>query len=177
MKFNSRPAAAIMSLSLAAAVLTGCTSEQAGGDDTAAAGSSSCESKDVRLVGQVRNESNPYEAAWLDGGDAFAEGVDLKQQRLTYDGDSTKQQEQISQILAGDTKCLVMNVLPNGDSDTAPIGRAPPVRDHQPPDPADGGRTGGHPARPGRRRLPGRLHRHVVVAGRLRRQRHHQQPG
>jgi ribose transport system substrate-binding protein len=119
MKFNSRPAAAIMSLSLAAAVLAGCT-EQAGGED-AAAGSSSCESKDVRLVGQVRNESNPYEASWLAGGDAFAQSVGLKQERLTYDGDSTKQQEQISQILAGNTKCLVMNVLPNGDADTPPI--------------------------------------------------------
>jgi ribose transport system substrate-binding protein len=119
MRFNARPAAAIMSLSLAAAVLAGCTEESGGG--TAAAGSEACEAKDVRLVGQVRNESNPYEASWLAGGDAFAQTVGLKQERLTYDGDSTKQQEQISQILAGNTKCLVMNVLPNGDADTAPI--------------------------------------------------------
>jgi ribose transport system substrate-binding protein len=75
----------------------------------------------VRLVGQVRNESNPYEASWLDGGDAFAESVGLSQERLTYDADSTKQQEQITQLLAGDTECLVMNILPNGDSDTEPI--------------------------------------------------------
>jgi ribose transport system substrate-binding protein len=109
-----------MSLSLAAAVLTGCSSEQAGGEDTGAS-EAGCESADVRLVGQVRNESNPYEASWLAGGDAFAQSVGLKQERLTYDGDSTKQQEQISQLLAGDTKCLVMNVLPNGDSDTPPI--------------------------------------------------------
>ncbi|MBB2940676.1 ribose transport system substrate-binding protein [Actinoplanes lutulentus] len=114
-----KSSATIISLSLMAAVLAGCT-EEAGGDN-AAAESGSCESADVRLVGQVRNESNPYEASWLAGGDAFAQSVGLKQERLTYDGDSTKQQEQISQILAGDTKCLVMNVLPNGDSDTAPI--------------------------------------------------------
>ncbi|WP_460887933.1 sugar ABC transporter substrate-binding protein [Promicromonospora xylanilytica] len=80
-----------------------------------------CDPADVTLVGQVRNESNPYEAAWLDGGDAFAEQVGLTQERLTYDGDSTRQQEQISQLLAGDTECLVMNILPNGDSDTPPI--------------------------------------------------------
>ncbi|MET8154341.1 sugar ABC transporter substrate-binding protein [Actinoplanes sp. NPDC049668] len=110
-----------MSVSLAAAVLAGCSSEQAGGGDTATGDSAACASADVRLVGQVRNESNPYEAAWLSGGDAFAQSVGLKQERLTYDGDSTKQQEQISQLLAGDTKCLVMNVLPNGDSDTPAI--------------------------------------------------------
>ena len=111
-----------MSLSLAAAVLAGCSEQQAGtgGDDTAAA-PAACEASEVRLVGQVRNESNPYEASWLTGGDEFAKTVGLKQERLTYGGDSTKQQEQISQILAGDTNCLVMNVLPNGDSDTAPI--------------------------------------------------------
>ncbi|GIF72536.1 sugar ABC transporter substrate-binding protein [Asanoa siamensis] len=116
-----RPAAVIMSLSLAAAVLSGCSEQAAGGNDTAAGGEAACEPSAVRLVGQVRNESNPYEASWLAGGDAFAKSVGLTQERLTYDGDSTKQQEQISQILAGDTKCLVMNVLPNGDSDTAPI--------------------------------------------------------
>lgn len=119
MRFTARPAAAIMSLSLAAAVLAGCSEQAAGGNDAAAEGA--CQPSDVRLVGQVRNESNPYEASWLAGGDAYAKSVGLTQERLTYDGDSTKQQEQISQLLAGDTKCLVMNVLPNGDSDTAPI--------------------------------------------------------
>jgi ribose transport system substrate-binding protein len=119
MKFTSRPAAAIACLSLAAAALAGCSEEAGGGNASADAGK--CEPSEVKLVGQVRNESNPYEASWLDGGDAFAKSVGLTQERLTYDGDSTKQQEQISQVLAGDTKCLVMNVLPNGDSDTTPI--------------------------------------------------------
>jgi ribose transport system substrate-binding protein len=119
MKFTSRPAAVLLGLSLAAMALAGCSEE--GGGGSAAAASGSCDPADVKLVGQVRNESNPYEASWLDGGDAFAESVDLTQERLTYDGDSTRQQEQISQLLAGDTDCLVMNILPNGDSDTAPI--------------------------------------------------------
>ncbi len=119
MKFKSRPAAVLLSVSLAAIALAGCSEEASGGG--AADASGNCDPADVKLVGQVRNESNPYEASWLDGGDAFAESVDLTQERLTYDGDSTKQQEQISQILAGDTDCLVMNVLPNGDSDTTPI--------------------------------------------------------
>ncbi|HXH79957.1 substrate-binding domain-containing protein [Nocardioides sp.] len=120
MKFTSRPAAAVLGLTLVAAALAGC-SEEAGGGGGNAAEAGGCDPADVKLVGQVRNESNPYEAAWLDGGDTFAESVDLTQEKLTYDGDSTKQQEQISQLLAGDTECLVMNILPNGDSDTPPI--------------------------------------------------------
>ncbi|WP_300402969.1 sugar ABC transporter substrate-binding protein [Nocardioides sp.] len=120
MTLKSRPAIALLSLSLAAIALTGCSEEAAGGSD-AAGDSGSCAPEDVQLVGQVRNESNPYEASWLDGGDAFAASVGLEQNRLTYDGDSTKQQEQVRQLLAGDTSCLVMNVLPNGDSDTTPI--------------------------------------------------------
>jgi len=118
---KSRSAVALLSLSLAAIALTGCSAESSA--DTKGSGTSAgaCDPSDIKLVGQVRNESNPYEAAWLDGGDAFAASVKLKQQRLTYDGDSTKQQEQISQLLAGDTECLVMNILPNGESDTPPI--------------------------------------------------------
>ena len=123
MKRNSRPAAALLSISLAAITLSGC-SEQAASGSGGAEGIGTCDKSDVKLVGQVRNESNPYEAAWLDGGDAFAESVGLEQQRLTYDGESTKQQEQVRQLLAGDTECLVMNVLPNGDADTTPIVKA-----------------------------------------------------
>jgi ribose transport system substrate-binding protein len=119
MNFKSRPAAALLSLSVAAIALAGCSEESAG--SSGADGAGACDPADVQLVGQVRNESNPYEAAWLDGGDAFAESVGLTQERLTYDGDSTKQQEQVAQRLAGDTECLVMNILPNGDSDTPPI--------------------------------------------------------
>jgi len=118
----TRPAVAMVSLTVAAVALVGCSEQSTagtGGGDPAAAGA--CDPADVQLVGQVRNESNPYEAAWLDGGDAFAESVGLEQQRLTYDGESSKQQEQIRQLLAGDTECLVMNVLPNGDADTTPI--------------------------------------------------------
>lgn len=119
MNRKSRSAAALLSISLAAIALAGCSEESSaeGGGDAAG----SCDPSEVQLLGQVRNESNPYEAAWLDGGDAFAESVGLTQERLTYDGDSTKQQDQIAQRLAGDTECLVMNILPNGDSDTPPI--------------------------------------------------------
>lgn len=137
---KSRPVIALLSLSLAAVTLSACTEEPTtsgggetsaagteessdGGDGAAAGSTETCDPADVQLVGQVRNESNPYEASWLDGGDVFAESVGLTQQRLTYDGDSTKQQEQIRQLLAGDTTCLVMNILPNGDSDTTPIVR------------------------------------------------------
>lgn len=94
-----------------------------GGDNVSSSGAApACDPEEVVLIGQVRNETNPYEKAWLDGGDAFAESVGLEQKRLTYDGDSQKQQDQIRQELSsGDTSCTVLNVLPNGDADTAPI--------------------------------------------------------
>ena len=120
---TSRSAVALLGIMLSAATLSACGSSSASENADTAGGSSSaaCDKSDVRFVGQVRDESNPYEASWLDGGDTFAASVGLKQERLTYGGDSAKQQEQISQLLAGDTACLVMNVLPNQDTDTAPI--------------------------------------------------------
>lgn len=127
---TSRPAAALLGLSLAALTLTACgddATDTPGSDATepGAGSAAPCDPTEITLIGQVRNESNPYEASWLDGGDAFASSVDLTQQRLTYDGESTKQQEQVRQVLAGgDAQCTVMNVLPNGDSDTTPIVRA-----------------------------------------------------
>jgi ribose transport system substrate-binding protein len=125
-----RPAAALAGLAMIAVTLTACSEAEGGSASGAASEAGACDPADVQLVGQVRNESNPYEASWLDGGDAFAASVDLEQQRLTYDGDSTKQQEQIRQLLAtGETDCLVMNVLPNGDSDTTPIVKAADAAD------------------------------------------------
>lgn len=100
-------------------LLTACGED---GGQTQAAGDGACSPDEITLIGQVRNQTNPYEAAWLTGGDAFAESVGLEQQHLTYDGDSQRQQEQIRQALAGSgVECAVLNVLPNGDSDTAPI--------------------------------------------------------
>ncbi|TDD64556.1 sugar ABC transporter substrate-binding protein [Jiangella aurantiaca] len=100
-------------------LLTACADD---GGSTSAAGDGTCSPDEITLIGQVRNQTNPYEAAWLTGGDTFAESVGLEQQHLTYDGDSQRQQEQIRQALAGSgMECAVLNVLPNGDSDTAPI--------------------------------------------------------
>jgi len=128
-------------LLLAAAALSACGDDEGGdsteatsqgtaggtGDGTTAPSGTggeagACDPADVVLIGQVRNETNPYEKSWLDGGDAFAESVNLSQKRLTYDGDSQKQQDQIRQELSsGNTECTVLNVLPNGDADTPPI--------------------------------------------------------
>ncbi|WP_234988084.1 sugar ABC transporter substrate-binding protein [Demequina sp. NBRC 110056] len=114
-------------------ILSGCSAGTEGTetDVTSDAGSTetpdssaggTCAPEEIQLIGQVRNETNPYEKAWLDGGDAFAESVGLTQTRLTYDGESPKQQEQLRQTLStGNPECMVLNVLPNGDSDTAPI--------------------------------------------------------
>jgi ribose transport system substrate-binding protein len=103
-------------------LLSGC----GGGEDQGGTGTggsdAACAPNEIKLIGQVRNQTNPYEAAWLQGGDLFASSVGLQQQHLTYDGDSQRQQEQVRQVLAGSgVECTVLNVLPNGDSDTAPI--------------------------------------------------------
>lgn len=92
-------------------------------DEAAAEGGDGpCDPDEISLIGQVRNQTNPYEAAWLHGGDLFAESVGLEQQHLTYEGDSQQQQEQVRQVLSGtNVECTVLNVLPNGDADTAPI--------------------------------------------------------
>jgi ribose transport system substrate-binding protein len=107
----------------AAATAATTPSTEGGGDSAPSAGATeACAPEQVELIGQVRNETNPYEKAWLDGGDAFAESVGLEQTRLTYGGDSQQQQDQIRQELSsGDASCTVLNVLPNGDADTAPI--------------------------------------------------------
>lgn len=101
---------------------TGSGSGGSGATAAAQAPGGACKPEEVKLIGQVRNQTNPYEAAWLQGGDEFAKKVSLTQQRLTYDGESAKQQEQIRQVLAsGNVRCSVLNVLPNGDADTTPI--------------------------------------------------------
>ena len=97
----------------------------AGGDDTPAPAGDACAPEDVVLIGQVRDETNPYEKSWLDGGDEFAASVGLEQKRLTYGDDSTKEQDQIKQELSsGNTSCYVLNILPNTEGDTKPIADA-----------------------------------------------------
>lgn len=110
---------ALAIVGLTAIALTGCANDGSGAE---APDGAACAPEDIQLIGQVRNETNPYEKAWLDGGDAFAESVGLTQTRLTYDGESPKQQEQLRQAIStGNPECMVLNVLPNGDSDTTPI--------------------------------------------------------
>lgn len=117
-----RRALALALAGLTSIALVGCASGSNDDGGTTGAGAGACAPEDIQLIGQVRNETNPYEKAWLDGGDAFAESVGLTQTRLTYDGESPKQQEQIRQVLStGNPECMVLNVLPNGDSDTTPI--------------------------------------------------------
>jgi len=113
---------ALAAMGAAALILAGCAGGTDPGDGDEGPDAAVCAPEDIELIGQVRNETNPYEKAWLDGGDAFAESVGLTQTRLTYDGESPKQQEQLRQALStGNPECMVLNVLPNGDSDTTPI--------------------------------------------------------
>jgi ribose transport system substrate-binding protein len=113
---------AVATIGFAAIALVGCADSGTGGGSGDEAAAATCAPEDIQLIGQVRNETNPYEKSWLDGGDAFAESVGLTQTRLTYDGESPKQQEQLRQAIStGNPECMVLNVLPNGDSDTTPI--------------------------------------------------------
>lgn len=110
------------SIVLVAATVGGSLATAGSAASASAPDEGACAPEDITLIGQVRNETNPYEKAWLDGGDAFAESVGLEQKRLTYGGDSSTQQDQIRQELStGNTACFVLNVLPNGDADTMPI--------------------------------------------------------
>jgi ribose transport system substrate-binding protein len=118
MRKPTRQRSTVLACVLAGGLLLAACSDDGG--STSAEGDGSCSPDEITLIGQVRNQTNPYEAAWLTGGDTFAESVDLEQQHLTYDGDSQRQQEQIRQALAGSgIECTVFNVLPNGDADTA----------------------------------------------------------
>jgi len=119
LKRKAKPLSVLAVLAVSSFALVAC-----GGEEGDPAASDKCAPADVKLIGQVRNQTNPYEAAWLQGGDTFAAKVGLTQQKLTYDGESAKQQDQIRQVLTGDAKCTVLNVLPNGDSDTTPIVKA-----------------------------------------------------
>jgi len=84
-----------------------------------------CKPADIRLVGQVRNVSNPYEATWLAGGEFFAAAVGLTEIKLTYGNDSQLQASQIRTLLAtGKAECTAINIMPNGDSDTPVVVKA-----------------------------------------------------
>lgn len=121
-KSRSLQAFAMATIAASVLALAACSTGTGtdGGD-----GAAGCAPEDITLIGQVRNETNPYEKAWLDGGQSFAESVGLDQKRLTYAGESPKQLEQIRQELStGNPECMVLNVLPNSDSDTTPIVKA-----------------------------------------------------
>lgn len=117
---HHRPA--LLACVIAGGLLLSACGEDSGTSGGGSAANGECSPDEITLIGQVRNQTNPYEASWLSGGDTYADSVSADQQHLTYDGDSQRQQEQIRQALAGSNiECTVMNVLPNGDSDTAPI--------------------------------------------------------
>lgn len=109
----------------------GSTEAAAGSSDSSAAGSTSgaaasaCASGKYKTVVQVRDNVNPFYTSWLAGGKAFSDSVGATQTDLTYDNDSSKQQQQIKQLLASispdEAPCYILNILPNNDSDAAPV--------------------------------------------------------
>lgn len=84
-----------------------------------------CTSGKYKTIVQVRDNVNPFYTSWLAGGKAFSDSIGATQTDLTYDNDSSKQQQQIRQLLASispsEAPCYLLNILPNNDSDAAPI--------------------------------------------------------
>ena len=64
---GTRLAPLLAALAAGTIVLAGCGED--GGTETTAGDGAACKPEDVKLIGQVRNQTNPYEAAWLEGGD------------------------------------------------------------------------------------------------------------
>jgi ribose transport system substrate-binding protein len=78
---------------------------------------------DIYLGNSIRSLSNPYHAAWNDGGMLFAESLGLEDnyQVLLSEGDSTKQLDDIRALLARAGSDVVFNVDPNETANARPI--------------------------------------------------------
>ncbi|CCW14772.1 sugar ABC transporter substrate-binding protein [Rhodococcus aetherivorans] len=78
---------------------------------------------DMVMVSEVRSLTNPYEAAWVRGSQAYADslGIDLKV--IVYGGDSQNALSQLQSVLAAG-KTVLLNINPNTSADTPAIVRA-----------------------------------------------------
>lgn len=73
------------------------------------------------LVNAIRSLSNPYHAAWNNGGEAFAKSLGLDYVTLVTEGDSEKGIADIRAILARTGGNAIINVDPNDAADARPI--------------------------------------------------------
>lgn len=111
--------AGILLAAVAAGVgLAGCSTTSSGG---ATAGQIA--KKDMVMVSEVRSLTNPYEAAWVQGSQAFADSVGVELKTIVYNGDSQQALAQLQSVLAGGKKVL-LNINPNTTADTPAIVQA-----------------------------------------------------
>ncbi len=107
------------------ATTSAATGETSAADAAEGSSAAACASGEYKTFVQVRDNVNPFYTSWLAGGKAFSDSVGATQTDLTYDNDSSKQQQQIKQLLASispeEAPCYILNILPNNDSDAAPV--------------------------------------------------------
>lgn len=72
------------------------------------------------MVSAVRSLTNPYEVAWLEGSEAYADSLGIELKTIVYNGDSQQALSQLQSVLAGDKKVL-LNINPNTTADTPAI--------------------------------------------------------
>lgn len=79
--------------------------------------------KQIYLGNSIRSLSNPYHAAWNDGGKIFAHDVGLDDfyEVLLSEGDSTKQLDDMRALLSRAGKDVVFNIDPNEAASARPI--------------------------------------------------------
>ncbi len=77
----------------------------------------------VYTANSIRSLSNPYHAGWNEGGKLFAGSVGLTKtyQVLLYEGDNTRQLDDIKALLAKAGKNVVFNIDPNETANARPI--------------------------------------------------------
>ncbi|MFW0797547.1 sugar ABC transporter substrate-binding protein [Gordonia sp. CPCC 205515] len=107
-----RLAALAVATALGSAALAGCGS-----------GSATSNASNLLMLSEVRSLTNPYEAAWVEGSQAYAKSVGVDLKVIVYGGDSQNALSQLQSVLATGKKVL-LNINPNTSADTPAIVRA-----------------------------------------------------
>ncbi|MCF7548614.1 sugar ABC transporter substrate-binding protein [Pseudonocardia sp. WMMC193] len=96
--------------------VTACSTTSAGGSTA----SGPVADSDMIMVSEVRSLTNPYEAAWVAGSQAYADSLGIELKTIVYNGDSQQALSQLQSVLAGGKKVL-LNINPNTTADTPAI--------------------------------------------------------
>lgn len=83
----------------------------------------SIDKNDMIMVSEVRSLTNPYEAAWVQASQVYADSVGVELKTIVYGGDSQNALSQLQSVLAAG-KTVLLNINPNTSADTPAIVRA-----------------------------------------------------